>query len=292
LGRSFASSGVFNTRTNGKLTNINLTTASIEIEPIKNVTFQTGFSYRTLASASPTFSLDYYADDTHTAVKNSVKQAEINVQIEYTPKKKTVGYGVERMIVDSPYSRFFVNYSQGFKGLMRSDFNYSKLQLYYKQPITIGPLGRTNITMELGKINGAVPLGLMSVIPGNQSYFVIGNTFSNLNFYEFVTDRYATFQWEHNFQGRLFSRIPYFRKLNWREIIGARTVYGDFSEENKQLNASGLVYKAPTTPYLEYSVGIGNIFKFFRIDASWRGNYRDIPGTNNFTIKGEFGFYF
>ncbi|WP_112112290.1 DUF5686 and carboxypeptidase-like regulatory domain-containing protein [Flavobacterium aciduliphilum] len=292
LGRSFASSGVFNTRTNGKLTNINLTTASIEIEPIKNVTFQTGFSYRTLASASPTFSLDYYADDTHAAIKNSVKQTEINVQIEYTPKKKTVGYGVERMIVDSPYSRFFVNYSQGFKGLMRSDFNYSKLQLYYKQPITIGPLGRTNITMELGKINGAVPLGLMSVIPGNQSYFVIGNTFSNLNFYEFVTDRYATFQWEHNFQGRLFSRIPYFRKLNWREIIGARTVYGDFSEENKQLNASGLVYKAPTTPYWEYSVGIGNIFKFFRIDASWRGNYRDIPGTNNFTIKGEFGFYF
>jgi len=132
----------------------------------------------------------------------------------------------------------------------------------------------------------------MSVIPGNQTYFIIGNTFSNLNFYEFVTDRYATLQWEHNFQGRLLSRIPLMRKLNWREIIGARTVYGDISNENKLLNASGLQYKAPTTPYWEYSVGIGNIFKVFRIDASWRGNYRDMPGTNNFTIKGEFGFYF
>ncbi|WP_395065906.1 DUF5686 family protein [Flavobacterium sp.] len=292
LGRSFASSSLFSSGSNGKLTNINLTTAAIEIEPLKNLIIQTGFSYRTLESASPIFSLDYFSDDSHTTTKNSVKQSEVNLQVEFTPKKKSVGFGVERLSVDSPYSRFFINYSQGFKGLLNSDFDYSKLQLYYKQPILIGPLGRTNLTMELGKTYGKVPLGLMSIIPGNQTYFIIGNTFSNLNFYEFVTDQYATLQWEHNFQGRLLSRIPIMKKLNWREIIGARTVYGTISDQNILLNASGLAYKAPTTPYFEYSVGIGNIFKVFRIDASWRGNYRDIPGTNNFTIKGEFGFYF
>ncbi len=292
LGRSFASSALFASGNNGKLTNINLTMASVEIEPIKNLIFKTGFSYRTLESASPTFSLDYYSDDTYTTTKSEVKQSEVNLQVEYTPGRKTVGYGVERLNVDSPYSRFFVNYSQGFKGLIDSDFDYSKLQLYYKQPITIGPLGRTNLTMELGKTFGQVPLGLMSVIPGNQTYFIIGNTFNNLNFYEFVSDEYATLQWDHNFQGRLLSRIPLMRKLNWREIIGVRGVYGSISNENQLINASGLVYKAPKQPYWEYSVGIGNIFKVFRIDASWRGNYRDIPGTNNFTIKGEFGFYF
>lgn len=292
LGRSFASSALFASGNNGKLTNINLTMASVEIEPIKNLIFKTGFSYRTLESASPTFSLDYYSDDTYTTTKSEVKQSEVNLQVEYTPGRKTVGYGVERLNVDSPYSRFFVNYSQGFKGLIDSDFDYSKLQLYYKQPITIGPLGRTNLTMELGKTFGQVPLGLMSVIPGNQTYFIIGNTFNNLNFYEFVSDEYATLQWDHNFQGRLLSRIPLMRKLNWREIIGVRGVYGSISNENQLINASGLVYQAPKQPYWEYSVGIGNIFKVFRIDASWRGNYRDIPGTNNFTIKGEFGFYF
>jgi hypothetical protein len=175
---------------------------------------------------------------------------------------------------------------------LNSDFDYTKLQLYYKQPFVIGPLGRTNVTVEMGKTFGQVPLGLMSVVPGNQTYFIIGNTFSNLNFYEFVTDEYVTFQWDHNFQGRLFSRIPLLRKLNWREIVGVRGVYGDFSTQNQLLNASNLVYKAPTQPYWEYSVGIGNIFKVFRIDACWRGNYRDTPGTSNFTIKGEFGFYF
>jgi hypothetical protein len=292
LGRSYASSGLFTTGSNGKLTNINLSTIEAEIEPIKNLSFQIGFSYRTLASASETFSLDYFTDDTFTTIKSEVKQSEINLQLEFTPNRKTIGYGVERREVNSPYSRVFINYSSGFKGLFGSDFDYHKLQLYYRQPLIVGAFGRSNLTMELGKTFGQIPLGLMSVVPGNQTYFIIKNTFSNLNFYEFITDEYATFQWEHNFNGNIFSRIPYLRKLNLREIIGIRGVYGTISDENRAINASGLVYVAPEKPYWEYSAGIGNIFKVFRIDCAWRANYRNLPDTNNFTIKGSFGFYF
>ncbi|HQA74192.1 DUF5686 family protein [Flavobacterium sp.] len=292
LGRSYASSGLFTTGSNGKLTNINLSTIEAEIEPIKNLSFQIGFSYRTLASASETFSLDYFTDDTFSTIKSEVKQSEINLQLEFTPNRKTIGYGVERREVNSPYSRVFINYSSGFKGLFGSDFDYHKLQLYYRQPLIVGAFGRSNLTMELGKTFGQIPLGLMSVVPGNQTYFIIKNTFSNLNFYEFITDEYATFQWEHNFNGNIFSRIPYLRKLNLREIIGIRGVYGTISDENRAINASGLVYVAPEKPYWEYSAGIGNIFKVFRIDCAWRANYRNLPDTNNFTIKGSFGFYF
>jgi hypothetical protein len=292
LGRSYASSGLFTTGANGKLTSINLTTLAAEIEPIKNVTLQLGFSYRTLESASDTFKLDYYTDATLTNTKSKVTQSELNIQIEMTPKRKTIGYGVERRDIDSPFSRIFINYGQGFKGFINSDFDYQKIQLYYKQPIVIGAIGRSNFTMELGKTFGKVPLGLMSVVPGNQTLFIIDNTFSNLNFYEFVADQYATLQWEHNFQGKIFARIPYFRKLNLREIIGVRGVYGTVSDENIAINASGLPYLAPEKPYWEYSAGIGNIFKVFRLDFAWRGNYRDVPDTSNFTIKGSFGFYF
>jgi len=292
LGRSYASSGLFTTGSNGKLTNINLSTLAAEIEPVKNLTFQLGFSFRTLESASTTFKLDYFTDKNLTTTKREVKQSELNLQIEFTPKKKTIGYGAERRDIDSPYSRFFVNYSQGFKGFMNSDFDYQKLQLYYKQPIIIGALGRSNFIMELGKTYGKIPLGLMSVVPGNQTYFIIENTFSNLNFYEFVTDQYATFQWEHNFNGKVFARIPGLRKLNLREIVGVKGVYGTISNENKAINASGLIYKAPDKPYWEYNAGIGNIFKVFRLDFAWRGNYRNLPDTSNFTVKGSFGFYF
>lgn len=292
LGRSFASSSVFSSGSNGKLTNINLTNVGLEMEPIKNLTFQAGFSYRTLQSASTTFSLDYFTDATYTATKSDVKQSEVNLQVEYTPNRKTIGYGVERGNVDSPFSRFYVNYSHGFKGLLNSDFKYEKLQLYYKQPIIIGPLGRSNVIVEVGKTFGTIPLGLMNVIPGNQTYFTIENTFSNLNFYEFVTDQYATLQWEHNFGGRIFSRVPFMRKLNWREIVGAKGVYGTISDANRAINASGLTYVAPEDVYWEYSAGIGNIFKVFRIDFAWRGSYLNTPDTQRFSVKGSFGFYF
>ena len=107
LGRSSASSSVFTSGSNGKLTAINLSNVAIEMEPVKNLTFQTGFSYRTLESASPTFSLDYYTDVANGIVKSDVKQSEASLQVDYTPKRKTIGFAVERQTVDSPYSRFF-----------------------------------------------------------------------------------------------------------------------------------------------------------------------------------------
>ena len=144
----------------------------------------------------------------------------------------------------------------------------------------------------MGKTFGYVPLGLMSIVPGNQSLFEISNTFSNLNYYEFLTDQYLTLKWDHDFQCRFFARIPFMRKLNWREIIGIKSVCGTVSNQNRLINASGLVYNAPEKPYWEYSVGIGNIFKVFRIDFSWRGNYLNSPEANKFAIKASFGFYF
>jgi hypothetical protein len=297
LARNFGSSAFFTTGSNGKLTNIGLTNAYIAMEPVKNLTFQTGVTYKTLESASPVFSLDYYttlpsAANPAGVVKSVTTQSEFNIQAEYTPKRRTIAYGVERSIANSPYTTLFVNYSQGYKGIINSDFNYKKIEIYYKQPIIIGPLGRSNLILELGKTFGTIPLGLMSIVPGNQTFLTIENTFSNLNYYEFVTDKYATFQWNHNFNGRLFARVPMLRKLNWREFVGVKAAYGTITDANRAINASGLIYTAPENVYWEYNAGIGNIFKVFRLDLAWRGSYLDTPNTNKFTVKGSFGFYF
>jgi hypothetical protein len=58
----------FFSSSNGKLTNINLPMLA-SIEPFKNLTFQSGFSYRTLEAASDAFSLDYYTDAARTITK-------------------------------------------------------------------------------------------------------------------------------------------------------------------------------------------------------------------------------
>ncbi|WP_142785034.1 DUF5686 and carboxypeptidase-like regulatory domain-containing protein [Changchengzhania lutea] len=293
LGRSLASSSVVGTGANDKLTNINLTSLGIEAEPWRNLVLRVGSNYRTLESASPTFSLDY---NTPTGVESEVKQFESTVSVSYFPTRKMTGFGVERKEANDGFPRLFAQVSRGDKSIMNSDFDYTKVQFSYVQPWQIGGYGRLVSTVEAGKTFGEVPLGLLSVIPGNQTYFSIYNTFSQLDFYEFVSDTYASVHLEHNFNGRLFSRIPFLRKLNLREIISVRGVWGEVSDENRALNASGLIYKAPDErAYYEYSFGIGNIFKVFRIDFNFRGNYKDAtlyPDARKFGITGSFGFYF
>jgi hypothetical protein len=299
LGRSFASSSLFASGDNSKLTSVNLTNFSAEVEPLKNLVFQAGMSYRTLKSASPsTFSLDYYkvmpdSQNPQGVIENEVNQYEFNASIDYMPGRRPIGYGVERTNVDSNFARLYLSFSQGVKGVFGSDFDYEKLQFYYRQPLLVGGFGRLFTTLEAGKIFGTVPLGLMGVVPGNQSFFIIDNTYNLMNYYEFMADEYVSLHFEHNFNGRLFARVPFLRKLNWREIIGIKGVYGIISDENRAINAqTAIPYRAPEDVYWEYHAGIGNIFKVLRIDFAWRGNYLDLPDANKFTVKASFGFYF
>ncbi|QYJ67134.1 DUF5686 and carboxypeptidase-like regulatory domain-containing protein [Flavobacterium litorale] len=296
LGRSFASSAIFAGGDNSKLTSVNFTNFSAEIEPFKNVVFRGNVSYRTLKSASlSTFRMDYFIDPNNPSrgTKGSLRQYEYGLLVDYTPGRRTIGYGVERSDVDDDdYARLYLNFSHGVSGEFGSDFNYKKLQFYYRQPILIGGFGMFSTTLEAGKIYGDVPLGLMGVIPGNQSYFIIPNTYNTMNYYEFLADEYVSLHLQHNFNGRLFSRIPFLRDLNLREIIGVKGVYGTISDGNRRINASSIEYRAPEDVFYEYHAGIGNIFRVFRIDFAWRGSYRTLPDANTFAIKGAFGFHF
>ena len=294
LGRSLASSAVFTVGTNDKLTSINLTSIAVELEPWRNVIFRLGGNYRTLESASPTFSLDY---NTPNGVESEIKQYETTFSISYFPQRKMTGFGVERLEINDDYAHLFAQISRGDKSIFNGDFDYTKLQMSYIQPWQIGGIGRLTTTIEAGKTFGAVPFGLLSVIPGNQSYFSIYNTFSQLDFYEFVSDTYTSLNFEHNFNGRFLSRIPFLRKFNLREIVGIRGVWGEISDENIALstttNPNSIPLVAPNDKvYYEYSFGVGNIFKIFRIDFNFRGNYLENPDARKFGVTGTFGFHF
>ncbi|MGO2358833.1 DUF5686 family protein [Mesonia sp.] len=296
LGRSLASSSLITVGSNTSLTNINLSTLALELEPFKNFNIRIGGSYRTLEAASNKFSLAYFTDEARTQTANSIKQTEISTSFSYSPGRKTTGYGVDRTIInDGDFAQLFFNYSLGVKGFIDSDFDYKKVQLFYRQPWQVGGFGKLTSTIEVGKTFGEVPLGLLNVVPGNQTLFSIYGSFPLLDFYEFVTDSYASFHVEHNFNGRFFSRIPIVRDWNLREIVSVRGVVGDISEANQLLNASTsnpVLFAPDEQMYWSYSVGVGNIFKVFRIDAHFRGNYFDNPGARSFGVTGSFGFYF
>jgi len=302
LGRNFASSGLFSSGSSNQLTDIQLNNLFLSAEPINNVKFQFNLVNKQLKSATdPTiFSLEYLDSNGNTVT--STEQSELGISVKYTPKRKVFGNGVEQKNINDNFPIFYFSYGRGIKGFLNSDFDYEKFQLYYKQPFYLGTFGKTTTTLELGTTKGEASLGLLNVVPGNQSFFNIQNTFGLLNYYEFVTDTYGSLHLEHNFGGKLLGKIPFLRKLNLREIIGIKGVYGTITQSNIDLNKPALQslefndFKAetiaPSDVYYEYNAAISNIFKVLRVDFFWRGNYIGSPGTNSFGVKGSFGFTF
>ncbi len=297
LGRSDGSSSVIGTGQNNRLTNVNLSKLSLQAEPFKNFVVSISGSYKTLSSASEFFSLDYNDTSTPSGISSQIKQFETIFTANYYPGRKVAGFGVERTTNSDKLRNIFLQVTRGSKNLFNSDFDYTKVQFSYSQPWFIGGFGRLKTSLEAGKTFGEVPLGLLSVVPGNQTYFAFFNTFNQLDFYEFVTDTYTTFHLEHNFNGRLLARVPLIRKLNLRAIVGFRSAWGQLSDENILLNSTNnpaqIALLAPTeNPYYEYSVGIGNIFKILRLDVNFRGNYLDNPGARKFGVTFTTGFNF
>lgn len=286
--RSFASSGVLNSGSNFNLSSVNQTSAFASVDAFKNFTVRLDATYQSIKSANPTkFSLDFYKNNQVQSVLNDYKLA---FSITARPGAKFSQYGVDRYEHSTLAPTLVLKYTRGFEGVFNSDFNYNKLQFYYFQPFLLKSFGRLIVNVEAGKNFNTVPLALQNVIPGNQSYGLIPNTFSLLNYYEFVTDEYVTFHAEHHFNGKLLSYIPLVKKLKLREVAFYRTAIGNLSDASKNINSTNIMLSAPSQkPYYEYGFGIENIgfgnIRMLRLDFNWRGNYLENPGAQKFGIK-------
>ncbi|WP_313383305.1 DUF5686 family protein [Chishuiella sp.] len=285
--RSFASSSIINQGNNTYLSNNNLTNVYTSIEPWKNVVFRVDGNYQYIKPAdSEHFSIAYEKDG---QVKENLTNSSLSVSIIARPKAKYTQYGLDRFELTTLAPTIMLRYTRGLKGVINSDFAYDKLQFLYTQPILIGSFGRTLITVEAGKTFQAVPLSLLSAIPGNESYGQVYGTFSQVDYYEFVTDQYATMNWEHHFNGWILNKIPLVKKLKLREVGFLRGAYGDLSDKSIAMNRSTINYFTPNKQiYYEYGFGIENIgygnIRPIRVDFNWRGNYNDIPGARKFGV--------
>lgn len=291
MSRTFASSTVFARGDNASLSSLNQTNIFAAIEPWKNFQVRVDGTMQSIKSANPDgFSLMYYRNGD---LRKTLNDAHVTVSLIARPGAKFSQTGVDRHEHGTLAPTIVLKYTRGLEGLFNADFNYNKLQFLFYKPVLIGSWGKTLINFEAGKNFNTVPLALQNVIPGNQSYSLVGNTFAQLNYYEFVADTYTTLHLEHHFNGKILSYIPLIKKLKLREIAFIRSAYGTLSDASKNINVEGFKYSAPSDHiYYEYGFGIENIgfgnLRIFRVDFNWRGNYLNRPDISTFGVKAGF----
>lgn len=291
MARSFASSTVFARGENASLSSLNQTNIFTSIEPWKNFQIRVDGTMQSIKSANPEgFNLMYYRNGD---LRKTVNDSHVTISLIARPGAKFSQTGIDRYEHGTLAPTIVLKYTRGIEGLFNADFNYNKLQFMFYKPVLIGSWGKTLINFEAGKNFNTVPLALQNVIPGNQSYSLVGNTFAQLNYYEFVADTYTTLHLEHHFNGKILSFIPLIKKLKLREVAFIRGAYGTLSDASKSINVEGFKYSAPDQQiYYEYGVGIENIgfgnLRIFRVDFNWRGNYLNRPDISKFGIKAGF----
>jgi hypothetical protein len=221
---------------------------------------------------------------------------EATFSLRYSHKEKFITQHFRRGSLGSNYPIITLSYTKGFKtnnGLLKSDFDFSKWNLYLQHDFTDGRIGQLSYTIDAGLTNGVLPIVLLNVLKGNDTYYYNKYAFNNMNRFEFVSDKYASLAVQQSFGSFPFKYFPLMKKLKWRSLVTFRGVLGDMSQANKIANgyydtSINYHFTIPNRiPYLETGFGIDNIFHLIRLDAVWRLNYLNNPGISKFGIKGS-----
>jgi hypothetical protein len=222
--------------------------------------------------------------------RESINNTEVRLNVRFAWKEKYVGEGFTRLSIGTTYPIIQVNYAKSLQNAFKGEYDYQKLVVNISDRIRITPiLGYTDFVVEGGKIWGQVAYPIMELHGGNQTYIYDYMAFNMMKYYEFASDQFVSFSVYHHFEGLFLNKIPLLRKLKWREVVTAKTVWGSVNEKNRHTLLFPKTLSAlDKGPYAEATAGIENIFKVFRIDFLWRLSYQLPRAIDNFGIK--FGF--
>ena len=224
--------------------------------------------------------------------------------MRWAPHEKFYQGKLYRTPIPDRYPIFTLSYQQGVKGLLGGDYNYQNVTANITKRFYLSQLGYTDVSTEGGYLFGKVPFPLLDIHHANQTYAFQLYSYNLMNFQEFVSDHYASVAVDHNFNGFIFNRVPLLKKLKLREIIDFKSLWGGVRNENNPATdnsllrfpgsngTSGGTHSLTSTPYIEGSVAVGNIFKLLRIDLVRRFTFLYNPGAPKWCVRALVKFDF
>ncbi|SDT30980.1 CarboxypepD_reg-like domain-containing protein [Mucilaginibacter mallensis] len=213
--------------------------------------------------------------------------SDVTTTLRYAPNEQYYQGKIYRTPIPTKYPIFQLNYTQGINNLFNSSYSYAKIHAQIDKRFYLSQFGFADVRVEGAKIFGQVPYPLLNIFRANQTYAYDLYSYNLMNFLEFVGDHNESINIDQHFQGYFFNKIPLLKKLKWREVASFKGIYGGLSDKNDPLlhpalyqfpvdgNGQAITHALGSTPYIEGSVGVENIFKFVRVDLVRRFTYLD-----------------
>lgn len=232
-----------------------------------------------------------------------INRSEVEIGLRYAPNEKFTQSKWNRHSILPEHPVFTLTHKIGVKGILGSDINYQHTEASFRKRFWFSAFGYTDCILKAGKVWDKVPFPLLIIPNANLSYTLQSESYSLMNPMEFFNDEYASWDLTYFMNGLIFNRIPLIRKLNWREVVTFRGMFGNLSDKNRPdpLN-TGSLFNFPysddmyhymtSTPYMEVAFGIENIFRVLRVDYVRRLTYTDIPGIDKWGIRIKFHMQF
>ncbi len=248
----------------------------------------------------PTGGLSYVTNDSRNMLIPEIQTMEASLAFRYAPGETFINTKQRRLPVSFDAPVFTLSHTAGFKGVLGGEYDYNLTEIGLYKRFWFSSWGKIDLFVKGGAQWNKVPFPLLIMPAANLSYILQRETFNLINNMEFLNDRYASLDVSWDLNGKIFNRIPLLKKLKWREAVGFKMLYGHLTDKNNPLKHpdDGDLFLFPTrnglptsfvmdskTPYMEYSVGIHNIFKILHIDYVRRLNYLEHPDVNKWGIR-------
>ena len=221
------------------------------------------------------------------SVQESFSAHTLHAKVRFSKDERVSRNTFKKTYLFTKYPIFTIDVMGGIKGITKDDISYIRATANLNWKIPSHAIGFGLFNLEGGAIWGSIPYPLLKIHEGNRSYFMDRSAFSLMEYYEFVSDRWLSGFYEHNFNGFFLGKIPLVKELDLREVVTARFAWGTLSKANRENAPFLLPPGAGTleTPYVELGVGIANILRVLRVDFFWRVTHRLPEAKRNFTVN-------
>lgn len=224
-----------------------------------------------------------------------IRTYDFTVGLRYNPGAKWMNTKQHRYASNSDAPVYELTHTSGLYNFGGKSHPYNLTEAYLYRRLWLNSWGKMNFAFKGGVAWNKVPFPLLSMPAANLSYIKEKEMFGLIDNMEFMNDRYVSFFYSWDLNGKLFNRIPLLKNLNWREYIGCNVLWGTLTDKNNpflaqnansplllhfpgRFNPDGTFKQQsyvmnPRRPYVEVTAGIHNIFKLFHIEYVHRLTY-------------------